>query len=70
MTETVGDLIDEVEDDGWVYQYTRGSHHHFEHPTKRGKVTIAGRRSKDLHPATARDIRRQAQIKKKKKKKR
>lgn len=69
MVETVGDLIDEVEDDGWVYQYTRGSHHYFKHPTKRGKVTIAGRRSKDLPPATARDIRRQAQIKKKKKRK-
>lgn len=66
MAKTVGDLIDEVEGDGWVYQYTRGSHHHFKHPTKRGKVTIAGRRSKDLHPDTVRDIRRQAQIKRKK----
>ena len=66
MAETVGDLIDEVEEDGWVYQYTQGSHHHFKHPTKRGKVTIAGRRSEVLHPKTAGSIRRQAQIKKKK----
>lgn len=34
MAETVGDLIDEVEADGREYQYARGSHRYFEHPTK------------------------------------
>lgn len=66
MAETVGDLIDEVEEDGREYQYTRGSHRYFRHPTKRGQVTIAGCRSDVLHRKTARSIRRQAQIKRKK----
>ena len=26
--------------DGWVYKTTKGSHKHFVHPTKPGKVTI------------------------------
>ena len=34
------DLIRELEADGWVHIGTTGSHHHFKHPTKPGKVTI------------------------------
>lgn len=26
--------------DGWVYKTTKGSHKHFVHPTKPGKVTV------------------------------
>lgn len=26
--------------DGWLYKETKGSHKHFVHPTKPGKVTI------------------------------
>ena len=29
-----------ITDDGWVYKNTRGSHKHFTHPAKPGKVTI------------------------------
>ncbi len=29
-----------IMDDGWVYKTTKGSHKHFVHPTKPGKVTI------------------------------
>lgn len=29
-----------ITDDGWVYKETKGSHKHFIHPTKPGKVTI------------------------------
>ena len=29
-----------ITDDGWVYKTTNGSHKHFVHPTKPGKVTI------------------------------
>ena len=40
--------IELVEADGWYFIGQKGSHRHFKHPTKRGKVTIAGRPSKDL----------------------
>ena len=40
------DLIRLIEKDGWVIKSVNGSHHHFTHPTKKGKVTIP-------HPRTA-----------------
>jgi predicted RNA binding protein YcfA (HicA-like mRNA interferase family) len=39
---------------------TRGSHRHYHHPEKPGTVTIAGRMSKDLAPATWNSILKQA----------
>jgi predicted RNA binding protein YcfA (HicA-like mRNA interferase family) len=27
-------------DDGWYFKTTKGSHNHYKHPTKTGKVTI------------------------------
>jgi len=33
-------LIKEIEADGWEHVGTSGSHHHFKHPTKPGKVTV------------------------------
>lgn len=41
-----------IEADGWEYQYSRGDHHYYKHPTKPGKVTIAGKGSDTLHPKT------------------
>ncbi len=29
-----------ITDDGWTYKETKGSHKHFVHPIKPGKVTI------------------------------
>jgi predicted RNA binding protein YcfA (HicA-like mRNA interferase family) len=49
-----------VENDGWVLVRTTGSHRHYQHPTKPGTVTIAGRPSKDLAPGTWSSILRQA----------
>ena len=37
-----------VERDGWYFVGQRGSHRHFKHPTKPGKVTIAGQPSEDV----------------------
>ena len=34
------ELIRIVENDGWYLVRIKGSHHHFKHPTKPGKVTI------------------------------
>lgn len=44
----VREAIRILEDDGWYYTYTRGSHRYFEHPAKPGKVTIPGKPSDDL----------------------
>jgi predicted RNA binding protein YcfA (HicA-like mRNA interferase family) len=41
-----------------------GSHHHFKHPIKPGKVTLPHPR-KDLHPKTLKSTYRQAQLQQK-----
>lgn len=33
-------IIKAIEADGWFNVGRRGSHHHFKHPTKPGKVTV------------------------------
>ena len=35
---TSKELIKLIEDDGWYLTKIEGSHHHFKHPTKPGKV--------------------------------
>ena len=47
-------------DDGWEVVTTRGSHRQLKHPSKPGRVTVAGKGSDDLHPKTATSILRQA----------
>ena len=46
--------------DGWEVVSIRGSHRQLKHATKPGRVTVAGKRSDDLHPKTAASILRQA----------
>jgi predicted RNA binding protein YcfA (HicA-like mRNA interferase family) len=53
-----------LEDDGWYLAATRGSHRQFKHPTKPGRVTVAGKLSDDLHPKTRASILRQAGLRK------
>ena len=52
-----------IEDDGWYLVATRGSHRQYKHPTKPGRVTIAGKPSDDLAPGTRNSIMKQAQLK-------
>ncbi|HET8821176.1 MAG TPA: type II toxin-antitoxin system HicA family toxin [Thermoleophilaceae bacterium] len=59
----VGRAIGLIENDGWRLVRTRGSHRQFKRPHKPGLVTIAGRPSADLTPATAASILRQAGLK-------
>jgi predicted RNA binding protein YcfA (HicA-like mRNA interferase family) len=59
----VWQIVGLIEADGWRLVRTRGSHRQFEHPEKPGRVTIAGKRSDDLHPKTAASILRQAGLK-------
>jgi len=56
----VWQIMGMVEADGWQLVRTRGSHRQYRHPEKRGKVTIPGKRSDDLHPSIAISILRQA----------
>jgi predicted RNA binding protein YcfA (HicA-like mRNA interferase family) len=53
------DIIRELEADGWYFIGAGGSHHHFKHPSKPGKVTLPHPR-KDLHPKTLKSIYKQA----------
>lgn len=52
-------LISELEKDGWQRVGATGSHYHFKHPSKPGKVTVP-RPKKDLPIGTVRQIYRQA----------
>ncbi len=56
----VREAIRRLEADGWVLDRQRGSHRQFHHPTKRGTVTVPGKPSDDLAPATWHNIQRQA----------
>jgi predicted RNA binding protein YcfA (HicA-like mRNA interferase family) len=56
----VREILDVLTDDGWKIVATRGSHRQLKHPTKPGRVTVAGKPSDDLHPKTAASILRQA----------
>lgn len=59
----VREAIDFIEADGWRIVAQRGSHRQFKHPTKPGRVTVAGHASDDLAPGTASSILRQAGLK-------
>jgi predicted RNA binding protein YcfA (HicA-like mRNA interferase family)/predicted RNase H-like HicB family nuclease len=59
----VREAIRLIEDDGWYLVATRGSHRQFKHPSKSGRVTIAGKLSDDLAPGTRNSILKQAGLK-------
>ncbi len=59
----VRDIIRMIEDDGWYVVATRGSHRQYKHPTKLGRVTIAGNLNHDLAPGTLDSILKQAKLK-------
>ncbi len=54
------EIIGIIENDGWCMIGQRGSHRQYEHPTKPGKVTIAGKANLDVPKGTAANILRQA----------
>ena len=62
MPLKVSEVIKMIEADGWLLVATRGSHRQYRHPVKPGRVTIAGKPSKDLPPGLERSILRQAGI--------
>jgi len=59
----VRDAIRRIEQDGWHQVKVKGSHRQFKHPTKPGRVTIAGHPSDDLAPGTYNSILKQSGLK-------
>jgi len=54
------EIVRLIEGDGWQLSRQRGSHRQYAHPTKPGKVTIAGHANQDVPKGTAANILRQA----------
>jgi predicted RNA binding protein YcfA (HicA-like mRNA interferase family) len=57
-------LIRTLEADGWYLVNEKGSHRQYKHPTKPGRVTVAGNPSYELSPGTLNSILKQAGLKK------
>lgn len=60
---TVREVLRIIEDDGWIVVAQKGSHRQYKHPTKPGRVTVAGHPKDDLAPGTLNSILRQAGLK-------
>jgi predicted RNA binding protein YcfA (HicA-like mRNA interferase family) len=53
----IRDVIKLIETKGWYeVPHSSGSHHQVKHPTKPGRVTIAGHPGDDLAPGTLNSI--------------
>jgi predicted RNA binding protein YcfA (HicA-like mRNA interferase family) len=60
----VRDVLKLIEQDGWYLDRTRGSHRQYNHPGKRGLVTVPGKPNDDLGTGTLNSILKQAGLKK------
>jgi predicted RNA binding protein YcfA (HicA-like mRNA interferase family) len=59
----VREIIYLIERDGWRRVHAKGGHRQYKHPSKKGRVTIAGHPNDDLHPKTLNSILKQASLK-------
>ena len=59
---TSREVIQLLKADGWILVKITGSHHHFKHPVKRGKVTVK-HPHKDIPPTTLKSIEKQSGLK-------
>ncbi|MEX2152637.1 MAG: type II toxin-antitoxin system HicA family toxin [Gemmatimonadaceae bacterium] len=55
------EIIRRLEAEGWRLKKVKGSHHHFTHPTKPGKVTVK-HPAKDFPVGTLKSIERQSGV--------
>ncbi|MGH9638428.1 MAG: type II toxin-antitoxin system HicA family toxin [Bryobacteraceae bacterium] len=62
------DLVRLIEQDGWQFHSQKGSHRHYKHRSKTGRVTVPGHPNDDVHPKTLASVLKQAQIEKPKEK--
>ena len=53
-------MLKMLKNNGWVLRNQEGSHRQFVHPTKPGKVTVAGHQSDEMPPKTQKSIMKQA----------
>lgn len=60
---TVREIQRIIEDDDWGMVAQKRSHRQYKHPTKSGRVTIAGHPKDDIAPGTLNSILRQAGLK-------
>lgn len=63
MATKIRDILKLLHDDGWYIVNQEGSHRQFKHPSKPGRVTVAGKPGDDLAPGTLNSILKQAQLK-------
>jgi predicted RNA binding protein YcfA (HicA-like mRNA interferase family) len=56
-------VLELLKRDGWVEIARRGSHRQLKHPTKKGRVTVAGKPSDDLAAGTLNSILKQSGLK-------
>ena len=59
----IRDVIKMIESDGWYLVVTKGSHRQYKHPSKPGRVTIAGHPSDELAPGTLSSVLKQSGLK-------
>ena len=59
----VREIIKMIEADGWFLVSTRGSHRQYKHPSKQGRVTIAGKPGDDVAAGTLNSVLKQAKLK-------
>lgn len=59
----VGEVLRLLQEGGWFVVATRGSHRQLKHPSKPGRVTLAGKPSDDLAPGTLNSILKQSGLK-------
>jgi predicted RNA binding protein YcfA (HicA-like mRNA interferase family) len=64
ITMKIREIIKLLKADGWYIVAIKGSHQQYKHPTKPGRVTIAGHPGDDLSAGTLNSILKQAKLKK------
>ncbi|MBC8868955.1 MAG: type II toxin-antitoxin system HicA family toxin [Planctomycetes bacterium] len=60
---TVREVIRLLAQNDWCLVAQKGSHRQYKHPTKPGRVTVAGSMKDDLAPGTLNSILKQADLK-------
>jgi len=63
MPPKIRDILSRLSDDGWYQVSQKGSHRQLKHPSKPGRVTVAGKPSEDIALETLKSILRQAGLK-------
>jgi len=56
----VREVLKRLKADSWFRVKSKGSHRQFKHPTKSGRVTVAGKPSHTIPPGTLASIYKQA----------